>query len=404
MLQLPSPKKLRKRARADKRFLNPQSHVQKKYFSLMLVPSYSSGKTRSIRIPYMVFYVIFFTVVAILSVILIFYLQAQLFRQTAELTMVSLEEIREAYYNLQELSEEERRRLTEDSVNLRSALTRERITAQEEQQQQRLTYLETLEAIQAYVAGLEDQLERFEIYRQEILNQLSASSHIPPVRNMLNEMYQSQIHLLTTLQDLSNYSAARRERAEGHDNMMFLSYTADFTSTTAMDAAEDLFSYIALIELTIETKAELYSQLERQVRRITPYIRNYPTLRPVNGRMSSGFGWRRNPMGGSGSEMHNGVDISAPSGTPIRATGGGQVVFAGWDSGGYGNKVIIDHGMGIRTLYAHNSSNLVRQGQLVSRGETIARVGSTGRSTGPHVHYEVIVNGAPVNPTNFFLE
>lgn len=370
----------------------------------MLVPSYSSGKTRSIRIPYMVFYVIFFTVVAILSVILIFYLQAQLFRQTAELTMVSLEEIREAYYNLQELSEEERRRLTEDSVNLRSALTRERITAQEEQQQQRLTYLETLEAIQAYVAGLEDQLERFEIYRQEILNQLSASSHIPPVRNMLNEMYQSQIHLLTTLQDLSNYSAARRERAEGHDNMMFLSYTADFTSTTAMDAAEDLFSYIALIELTIETKAELYSQLERQVRRITPYIRNYPTLRPVNGRMSSGFGWRRNPMGGSGSEMHNGVDISAPSGTPIRATGGGQVVFAGWDSGGYGNKVIIDHGMGIRTLYAHNSSNLVRQGQLVSRGETIARVGSTGRSTGPHVHYEVIVNGAPVNPTNFFLE
>jgi murein DD-endopeptidase MepM/ murein hydrolase activator NlpD len=101
--------------------------------------------------------------------------------------------------------------------------------------------------------------------------------------------------------------------------------------------------------------------------------------------------------------MHNGIDISAPSGTPILATGGGTVTFSGWQ-GAYGHKVIIDHGFGIRTVYAHNSRNLVSVGQVVERGDHIANVGSTGNSTGPHVHYEVLVNGTAVNPVNFFLE
>jgi len=218
---------------------------------------------------------------------------------------------------------------------------------------------------------------------------------------MLNEMHQSQLTLLSTLESLNEYSAARRYRAGEDGSFMLLSSSPLSTSST--EVANGLFDYIALLELTIETKAELYSMLEEQVRQIAPYIRNYPTIRPINGRLTSGFGWRRNPMGGSGSEMHRGIDIAASSGTAIRATGGGTVVFSGW-SGAYGNKVIIDHGLGIRTLYAHNSSNLVRVGQEVSRGDTIARVGSTGRSTGPHVHYEVLVNGTAVNPSGFFLE
>jgi len=404
MLKLQSPRQITKRARANKSLVNPQSHVQKKYFSLMLVPSYTSGKTRSIRIPYIAFYILFFTILTIAAVVLIFYLQSQFLRQEAQNISASLEEVQEAYVNLQEISEQEQNRLIEDGDALRSALSRERLRSQEEQQQQRLTYLETLDAIQAYVEGLEAQLNQFEIYRQEILDQLSASAHIPPVRNMLNEMYQSQMHLLITLQELYEHSAERRERQYNQGNIALMStFFATSQSATPVEIAGDLLDYIELLELALETKIELYSQLEQQVRRVTPYIRNYPTIRPVSGRLTSGFGWRRNPWGGRGSEMHTGVDIAARTGTPIRATGGGTVVFSGWE-GAFGNKVIIDHGFGIRTLYAHNSANLVYVGQIVRRGDTIARVGSTGRSTGPHVHYEVLVNGVAVDPANFFLE
>ena len=398
MLELQSPKFVAKRARANRMLINPQSHVQKKYFSLMLVPSYSSGKTRSLRIPYVAFYIMTFVLIAIAAVVLTFYVQSLIFRREIQNIGASLEEVQGAYATLQEISEQEQNRLLEDGLTLRSALTQERIRSQEEQIQQRLTYLETLESIQAYVAGLEEQLSQFEIFRQDILDQLSSSAHIPPVRNMLNDMYQSQLPLMAVLQDLYDHSAMRRERSESQSNIALMSASPSIVmAISAEEAAEELLDYILKLELALEAKAELYIQLEREIRRVTPYMRNYPTLRPiVGGRVSSPFGWR-------GRSMHRGIDISAPTGTPIRATGGGVVTFSDW-SGGFGNKVIINHGFGIQTLYAHNSVNLVQVGQQVTRGEIIARVGSTGQSTGPHVHYEVIVNGTQVNPTGFFLE
>ena len=114
---------------------------------------------------------------------------------------------------------------------------------------------------------------------------------------------------------------------------------------------------------------------------------------PVSGRITSGYGNR------SGS-FHSGIDIAASHGTSIRAAAAGVVTFSGW-SGNYGNMIDIDHGNGVVTRYAHNSANLVQVGQQVSAGEVIGRVGSTGRSTGPHVHFEVRVNGATRNPVNF---
>ena len=111
---------------------------------------------------------------------------------------------------------------------------------------------------------------------------------------------------------------------------------------------------------------------------------------PVNGVVVSGFGirWGR---------MHEGIDITASSGTPIWAAAGGTVIWASW-RGGYGNCVVVDHGNGLATLYAHASSILVGVGQSVAQGETIALVGSTGDSSGPHLHFEVRVNGAAVDP------
>jgi murein DD-endopeptidase MepM/ murein hydrolase activator NlpD len=114
---------------------------------------------------------------------------------------------------------------------------------------------------------------------------------------------------------------------------------------------------------------------------------------PVNGTVVSGFGWR-------GSRMHEGIDITASSGTPIWAAAAGTVIWASW-RGGYGNCVVVDHGNGLATLYAHASSILVGVGQSVSQGETVALVGSTGNSSGPHLHFEVRVNGTAVDPLGY---
>ncbi|MGL6208477.1 MAG: DUF5930 domain-containing protein [Paracoccaceae bacterium] len=126
-----------------------------------------------------------------------------------------------------------------------------------------------------------------------------------------------------------------------------------------------------------------------------------PFAMPVTGnfRWTSGFGYRRDPKG-YGTRMHNGTDMAGDYGTPIYATADGVVSYAGWDSG-YGRTVRIKHAFGIETVYAHQSQIRVDVGQRVSRGDRIGDMGNSGRSTGTHLHYEVHVNGTPVNPMTF---
>jgi murein DD-endopeptidase MepM/ murein hydrolase activator NlpD len=126
-----------------------------------------------------------------------------------------------------------------------------------------------------------------------------------------------------------------------------------------------------------------------------------PLAMPVFGnfRFTSGFGYRRDPKGW-GTRMHNGTDMAGPHGMPIHATADGTVIEAGWDSG-YGRAVRIRHAFGIETLYAHMSAINVNVGEKVSRGDVIGAMGSTGRSTGTHLHYEIHVGGTPVNPMTF---
>ena len=122
-------------------------------------------------------------------------------------------------------------------------------------------------------------------------------------------------------------------------------------------------------------------------------------IRPVSGPITSGFGYRTDPVTG-GTVYHAGLDIGAPCGTPIKAAGTGSVVAAG-PNGGYGNMTVINHGNGLSTVYGHQSSIIVSPGQSVTQGQVIGYVGSTGKSTGCHLHFEVRVSGNPVDPTGY---
>lgn len=119
---------------------------------------------------------------------------------------------------------------------------------------------------------------------------------------------------------------------------------------------------------------------------------------PVSGRLTSPYGMRESPFGGRA--HHAGVDIAAPEGTPVKASADGIVSFAGWANNS-GNVVVLEHGCGFATVYAHNKNNRVKIGQRVKRGDTISQVGATGHATGPHLHYEIMQNGRNVNPKNF---
>ena len=133
---------------------------------------------------------------------------------------------------------------------------------------------------------------------------------------------------------------------------------------------------------------EIQSDTDQDLRTLLPDI-----PRP---QISSAYGMRSDPFTGE-LKFHNGVDISAPAGTEIHAAAQGTVVFSG-EQRGYGNVVVLDHGNGYSTKYAHNQENLVKEGDKVDYGSPIARAGSTGRSTGSHVHFEVLHNGVAVNP------
>jgi murein DD-endopeptidase MepM/ murein hydrolase activator NlpD len=124
-----------------------------------------------------------------------------------------------------------------------------------------------------------------------------------------------------------------------------------------------------------------------------------PSLWPVEGTIRSAFGTRSDPFSGEGA-FHTGIDIAVPRRTPVSSTADGVIATEGW-SGGYGKLLVVDHGNGLETYYAHLSQFLVVPGQEVRRGQIIALSGGTGRSTGPHVHYEVRLHGTPLNPYKF---
>lgn len=155
----------------------------------------------------------------------------------------------------------------------------------------------------------------------------------------------------------------------------------------------------------IAAQKKSYDQVEELVKNKEQLLSHTPAIQPVSNkdlnRIASGFGYRIDPVYKT-TKFHAGLDFSAPQGTPIYATANGTVSTAGSTGNGYGNHVIINHGYGYETLYGHMVRVKVRNGQEVKRGEVIGWVGSTGKSTGPHCHYEVHKNGEKIDPIYFF--
>lgn len=167
----------------------------------------------------------------------------------------------------------------------------------------------------------------------------------------------------------------------------------------------DVANKLDMLDRQIYSQIKSFDYLRQQALSQRDRLDHIPAIQPVSEsklrQMASGYGYRRDPVYGT-TKFHEGMDFSAPIGTPIYATGKGRVIAAGWESG-YGNAVVIDHGYNYVTRYAHMSKIYARVGQTVERGEKIGEVGNTGKSTGPHLHYEVRLRNVPQNPVNYYF-
>lgn len=231
---------------------------------------------------------------------------------------------------------------------------------------------------------------------------------------LLQRVIRRDFNLIDTLN--TQKQALEHQKAILDDNKRELDVIHAEATAEQKIIAQKTVERQALYEQALAEKAKLdaeYEELQRNSQEITAMIQRMEEegrlaaqahgsgqfMWPVNGEITSPFGWRVHPIWGT-QIFHAGLDIGADYGEPVHAADSGTVVYAGW-MGGYGNAVMIDHGGGLVTLYGHNSSITVGEGQQVGKGETIALAGSTGNSTGPHCHFEVRVHGEVTNPLQY---
>ena len=181
---------------------------------------------------------------------------------------------------------------------------------------------------------------------------------------------------------------------------------ADFSSLTYADLVKETSENLDIINKRLVIQSKSLDEIVESAKKKDEMFRHLPAIQPIAAKdlkhIASGYGMRLHPILKIG-KMHWGTDFAAATGTPIYATGDATVKQAG-NSGGYGNVVVLDHGYGYETVYGHMSKIKAKQGQKVKRGDIIGFVGSTGLSTGPHLHYEVHKNGERVDPMHFFYE
>lgn len=233
------------------------------------------------------------------------------------------------------------------------------------------------------------EIEKLQKSSEDIQKQLAENSR------MLDEVKEAVGITPSSTVEGTNSSAASSE------DISPISLLKDKTSPDMSEKIESIGSDFASLVDKIAAQKQVINESLGPIKSKLAYINAKPSIMPVTASMTAGFGYRKNPFTSRGSEFHSGIDFGASYGQTVAATGDGIVIFSGWNAG-YGRMVIISHGYGITTLYGHNSQLLVKQGDKVSKGQAISKVGNTGRSTGAHLHYEVKLNGKSVNPAKYF--
>lgn len=249
---------------------------------------------------------------------------------------------------------------------------------------------ELLASLEQRKSEIEDQRNQIQAFANEI-NKLKASLLA------LNE-FEHKIRIMANLEhkaDQASLFSIGGSMPEDLDPKMALDKDHD-------RLIRNMHTHMEQVQQASTVQEDGFADLLKSLKVKRNLLAATPSLRPVNGWISSDFGYRISPFTGR-REFHNGLDIATKEGTPIIAPGDGVVTYAGkkWLMG---NMVTIDHGHGMITQYGHIKELIAKKGDHVKRGEVIALVGNTGRSTGPHVHYIVRMNGVPVNPENYILD
>ena len=256
-----------------------------------------------------------------------------------------------------------------------------------------------------YLNFIDDQKELAALRHEGKIQKIQIERFGEKVRSFETEMsrlerFEKKLRIITALGNSAN-SEDKNWSVGGPYGLSSDSFTTSLKkeSQSMLDRFE---GNLAVLTNHAKVRQVSFQELDEFLKNQKSLLSSTPSIWPTRGWVTSGFGYRKSPFTGL-SEKHEGLDIAARMGSEIRAPADGKIILAGRKHG-YGNMVEIDHGYGVLTRYGHNARNLVQVGAMVKRGQVIALVGSTGRSTGPHVHYEVVVNGIPVSPMNYILE
>ncbi len=235
-------------------------------------------------------------------------------------------------------------------------------------------------------------------------------SHLGGVKNDLAKVqeYASKVEEIAQVQantvskrtgiNASGRIGVSSESSSEGDSALNLSFVPTGVDLKSL-SFKTIFQQLGEISLLTRSSSTELQQVIASLSQQRSLYSSIPSSIPVDGWVTSAYGIRMSPLTGE-KGYHRGIDIAAPVGTPIYAPAGGVVTFSGKKEG-FGNVVMISHGQGVVTVYAHNAQNLAKAGQVLSQGDQLGTVGNTGRSTGPHVHYEVWVNGRVVDPKRF---
>jgi hypothetical protein len=246
-----------------------------------------------------------------------------------------------------------------------------------------------------------------------------------PKEKLLRQQNQSYRESYSVLQERVKQLELQMNELENRDNDVYRSiFEADpipdsarvkemeakkevqlIQNLSSNELLESMVGQLNNLSLRMAYQTKSFTEITDMVKNKEKLLKAIPAIQPVSNknlnRVASGFGYRVDPLY-KDYRLHAGLDFAAPSGTPIYATADGVVQAAGFNTDGYGNKVVINHGYGYQTLYGHMVRVKARVGQRVKRGEVIGYIGSTGKSTGPHCHYEVIKRGVKVDPVYYF--